>query len=104
MAHYLVIHTPIEEDAGRSQPPSRMADLARIHGPNGARPRWLKSWSPDLHDNRLFTYWESDTAADILATIAAFDFLSEMEAKAISVREWGPQDVLDAIREEDDEG
>lgn len=101
MAHYLVIHTPVDDDTGRAQLPSRLVDLARIHGPNGAKPRWLKSWSPDLHDNRLFTYWESDNAADILATIEAFGFLSDMETVAINVREWGPQDVLDAVPDDD---
>jgi hypothetical protein len=97
LAHYLVIHTPRDPDAERPQPPSRLLDLAKIHGQKGARPRWIRTWSPDLHDDRIFSYWEADTAAEILSTIAAFSFLDEMDATAINVREWGPSDVIDAM-------
>ena len=97
MSHYLVIHTPKDPDAETPQPPTRLLDLAKIHGPNGARPRWLRTWSPDLHDDRLFSYWEADSASEILETMATFSFLDHMDAHPICVREWGPADVIEAI-------
>ena len=97
MATYLVIHTPKPGNEDMVRSPSRLADLARIHGPNGALPRWLKAWSPDLHDDRLFTMWEAGSADDIRTTIEIFGFLDDMEAQMIAVREWGPADVLAAV-------
>src|SRR5687768_16622146 len=55
MALYLVVHTPVDPDDETLHPPSRLRDLAEQHGDPGARPRWLRAWSPDLHDDRIFT-------------------------------------------------
>jgi hypothetical protein len=100
VAHYLVIHTPKDSEAETPQPPTRLLDLARIHGPDGAQPRWLRTWSPDLHDDRLFSHWEAASAAEILATMATFSFLDHMEASPICVREWGAADVIAAMAED----
>jgi hypothetical protein len=96
VAHYLVIHTPTEGDGDTVRPPTQLVELAKLHGPAGAQPRWLKTWSPDLHDDRIFSFWEAANADDILNTIRHFGFLDNMEAKPIAVREWSPIDVLAA--------
>ena len=96
MARYLVIHTPVETDPGVDHSPTRLVALARSHAGDTARPRWLRAWSPDLHDDRLFTLWDATSADEILRTIRAFGFLDHMESYAINVREWGPDDVLAA--------
>lgn len=94
MALYLVIHTPHMEEPDATRPPSRMIDLARDHGDIGSEPRWLKSWTPDLHDDRLFTMWESATADAIIKAIHDYGFLDNMDAKPLQVEEWGPADVI----------
>lgn len=100
MARYLVIHTPVETEPGEDRPPTRLVDLARSHAGDQARPRWLRAWSPDLHDERLFTLWDASSADEILKTIRAFGFLDNMDSQAINVREWGPEDVLAAETED----
>lgn len=102
MATYLVIHTPKSEDAEDTKPPTRLTDLAWQHGHEQARPRWLRAWSPDLHDDRIFSLWEAASADDILKTIARFGFLDTMEAHPVNVREWGPADVLNVDPEQPD--
>ena len=94
MPLYLVVHTPRPEEESAVHPPSRMVELAREHGREDARPRWLRTWSPDLHDDRIFSLWEATSAADIRATMERFGFLSEMDAHPVAVQEWGPEDVL----------
>src|SRR5690349_5882446 len=94
MALYLVVHTPRPEEEETVHPPSRLVDLARVHGQKGVLPRWLKTWSPDLHDERIFSLWEAQAADDISAAMARFGFLSEMDAHPVHVAEWGPEDVL----------
>jgi hypothetical protein len=94
VAHYLVVHTPKEPDSNELRPPTRLSDLARQLGKPEANPRWIRTWSPDLHDDRIFSYWEAINAEDILKAIEAFGFLDEMDAQPIGVREWGPEDVL----------
>ncbi|HEY8445748.1 MAG TPA: hypothetical protein VIL01_01445 [Thermomicrobiales bacterium] len=94
MALYLVIHTPVEDPDQPVRKPSDMLGLARAAGHEGASPRWLKTWSPDLHDDRIFTLWEARNAAEIKATLQRFGFLDDMEAQALRVKEWGPADVL----------
>lgn len=97
MARYLVIHTPPETtDDTIVQAPTRLADLAREAGARGANPRWIRTYSPDLNDDRIFTLWEADNAADIVSALDKFGFLSHMEAKPLRVETWGPADVLKA--------
>lgn len=100
MAQYLVIHTPKPEDKDEILPPTRLADLARWHGSEGSQPRWIRAWSPDLHDERIFSFWEASTAEEILKTIRKFGFLDNMDAHPFRVREWGPLDVIEAEPEE----
>ncbi len=94
MATYLVVHTPRQEDGDEVRPPSRLRDLAELHGGERAKPRWIRAWSPDLHDERIFSLWEAVNADEILKTIAAYGFLDTMDAHPVNVREWGPSDVL----------
>ena len=95
MALYLVIHTPREEDGG-AQAPTRLADLARDSSDEAATPRWLKAWSPDLHDDRIFSLWKADDAATITAALTRYGFLDHMDAQPLRVEEWGPAEVLAA--------
>ena len=96
MALYLVVHTPVDLDSAEIRPPTRMADLAREAGAEGASPRWLKTWSPDLHDDRIFSLWEAENAAEIGKVLDRYGFLNHMSAQPLRVREWGPDDVLAA--------
>src|SRR5687767_9277954 len=94
MALYLVVHTPIDSDDATVRPPSAMAELARASVKGTASPRWLRTWSPDLHDDRIFSLWEAENAADITAMMGRYGFLDHMEAKPLRVQEWGPEEVL----------
>lgn len=94
MSTYLVIHTPDPEQESVAHKPSDMVGLARAATAPRANPRWIKTWSPDLHDERLFTLWEADNAAEIQAILERFGFLNHMTAQAIRVNEWGPVDIL----------
>ena len=94
MALYLVVHTPLPEMASTVQPPTRLRELAEASGAEGTRARWLKAWSPDLHDDRIFTLWDAASAADVRAALEEFGFLNDLEARPLRVREWGPEDVL----------
>jgi hypothetical protein len=96
MATYLVIHTPVEEAEGDAGPqkPSDMVGLARVATAPRANPRWIKTFSPDLHDDRFFTLWEADNAAEIQAILERFGFLNHMTTQPIRVQEWGPVDIL----------
>jgi hypothetical protein len=93
---YLVVHLPLDPNDPTVHPPSRLLELAREHGPDGRLPRWLKAWSPDLHDDRIFTLWEAENAAQIGRTLEEFGFLNHMTAQALRVREWGPAEVIAA--------
>jgi hypothetical protein len=104
MPLYLVVHTPrAEEDAERVYPPTRMADMARDHGDANSRTRWLKTFSPDLHDERHFTLWEAKSSEDITEVMNRYGFLSEMDSHPVGVQEWTPADVLAAELEKDAE-
>lgn len=94
MALYLVVHTPVETDDTSVRPPSSLLELARASVAEGASPRWLRTWSPDLHDDRVFSLWEAANAADITVMMGRFGYLDHMEAKPLRVQEWGPDDVL----------
>jgi hypothetical protein len=92
----LVVHTPSEGEIESVRPPTRLRDLAEASMSSGRSPRWLKTWSPDLHDDRIFTLWDAENADDVRSAMAEFGFLDEMDATPLRVREWGPEDVLGA--------
>ncbi|MEJ7838184.1 MAG: hypothetical protein WKF81_05165 [Thermomicrobiales bacterium] len=98
MATYLVMHTPktAEELAvdDMVRPPTRLRELAEVHGADDAEPRWLTTWSPDLHEERLFSLWEAVDAKVIADVIESYGFLDDMVAHPIRVQPWGPKDVL----------
>jgi hypothetical protein len=96
LPHYLVVHTPSEGEVESVRPPTRLRDLAEASTSSGRSPRWLKTWSPDLHDDRIFTLWDAETADDVLSALEEFGFLDDMNATPLRVREWGPEDVLGA--------
>ena len=94
MARYLVIHTPIEDEEERVRPPSALEEFARACGDDDSSPRWLRTWSPDLHDDRIFTLWEARNADEIGGVLKQFGFLDHMTFQALRVQEWGPAEVL----------
>jgi len=96
MALYLVVHSPGANDDAQVRPPTRLRELAEASQREGQSPRWLKAWSPDLHDDRIFTLWDARTAAEVSAALAEFGFLDDMDAVPLRVREWGPSEVLAA--------
>ncbi len=100
MATYLVIHTPVESEEEMAHKPSDLLGLARSATEARANPRWLRTFSPDLNDDRLFTFWEADNAAEIHAMLERYSFLNNMSAHPIRVSEWGPVDVLASAAEE----
>jgi hypothetical protein len=94
MALYLAVHTPFETDEETLHHPTDMHGLALESGKKISSPRWLKAWSPDLHDDRIFTLWEAEDADSIVKTLQRFGFLDHMETKAFQVTEWGPDEIL----------
>jgi hypothetical protein len=97
MATYLVVHTPKtpgEADDADVRPPTQLEEMARDLGAESADPRWITTWSPDLHDDRLFSLWNASDAKSILGAIEKYGFLDDMEAQPVRVQEWGPHDVL----------
>lgn len=95
MPLYLAVHTPTEDDdPSVVHRPTDLHGLALEAGDALASPRWLKAWSPDLHDDRIFTLWEAEDSASIMKAMEAFGFLVEMETKVFQVTEWGPDEVL----------
>ncbi len=96
MALYLVVHSPQPAGEETVRAPSRLAELARASSEAGTSPRWLRTWSPDLHDDRIFSLWEATDAAEIRGALERFGFLDDMAAEPLRVREWGPDEVLAA--------
>jgi hypothetical protein len=96
LAHYLVVHTPSEREVEPVRPPTRLRELAEASTTTGRSPRWLRAWSPDLHDDRIFSLWDAENADEVLSALAEFGFLDDMDAIPLRVREWGPEDVLAA--------
>lgn len=96
MALYLVIHTPAKQEADELQPPTRMLDMARDLGRADASPRWISTFSPDLHDDRIFSMWESPNADAIVRALDDYGFLNHMTAQALRVEQWGPEEVIAA--------
>lgn len=96
MALYLVVHAPKEREVESVRPPTRLRDLAEASTSSTGSARWLKTWSPDLLDDRIFTLWDAENADAVRAALAEFGFLDDMDATPLRVREWGPEDVLAA--------
>ena len=96
VARYLVIHDAKDENADEARPPSRLRELAEASMAEGSSPRWITAWSPDLHDDRIFSLWEARDAAEIQAMLAGYGFLDDREALPLRVREWGPAEILAA--------
>ena len=96
MTKYLVIHTPVETDEQNVKPPTDLQGLASAHGHDEADPRWLKAWSPDLSDDRIFSLWEAKHAGEIVLVLERYGFLDQMNYDAIPVHEWGPGEILNA--------
>lgn len=96
MALYLVIHTPMAADQTAVRQPSRLVELARKMNERQSSPRWLKTWSPDVHDDRIFSLWDAENGAEIQAVLTTYGFLDDMESVPLRVKEWGPADVLAA--------
>jgi hypothetical protein len=96
LAHYLVVHTPSDPEPELIRPPTRLKELAEASKTHGRSPRWLKTWSPDLHDDRIFTLWDAENAEQVRSALAEYGFLDDMDATPLRVREWGPDDVLAA--------
>ena len=97
MPLYLVVHTPksdVAEDA--VFPPTNLEALARDHAGTDARTRWVKTLSPDIHDERHFSIWDAKNAEDILEVMERYHFMSEMDHHPIAVQEWDPHTVLTA--------
>ena len=95
MPLYMTVHTPpAEDDSQTVHAPTDLHGLALEAGDVNASPRWLKTYSPDLHDDRLFSLWESEEAESIRNAMKTFGFLQEMETVVFQVTEWGPDDVL----------
>lgn len=94
MTTYLVIHTPIEANESDLKPPTDLYGLAQAHGGPTANPRWLRAWSPDLTDDRIFSLWEARSAGEIVLVLERYGFLDQMDFVAIPVNEWGPEQIL----------
>lgn len=94
MALYLVVHTPRVGAEEGVRPPTRLREMAEASRRAERPPRWLKTWSPDLHDDRLFTLWEAASGDEVRAALEEFGFLDDMDAAPLRVREWGPDEVL----------
>ncbi|MCC7021829.1 MAG: hypothetical protein IT338_03325 [Thermomicrobiales bacterium] len=97
MARYLVVHAPVEDAGETIHPPTRLRELASASREGNRAARWLKAWSPDLHDDRIFTLWEANSADEVRAALEEFGFLNDMQATPLRVREWGPDEVLSSV-------
>ena len=97
MTLYLVEHIPDEFDNVEAVPvrkPSDLESLARHSLSTSHGARWITTFTPDLHDDRHFSLWESQDADDIRAVMERFGFLDDGTVKVFAVRQWGPEDVI----------
>ena len=99
MTLYIVVHERKQANDDAVRPPTRLLELARASLVADASPRWLTTWSLDLHDDRIVSLWEAESAAEITAMIERFGFLDDMEGTPVRVRAWGPDDVIAAEQE-----
>lgn len=99
MALYLVETIPAVHDEIDDVPLQQPTDLTALatHSVNATHgARWLTTLSPDLHDDRHFSLWESPDADEIRTVMERFGFLQDGTVKIFAVRQWGPEDVLEA--------
>jgi hypothetical protein len=95
MTRYMVIHEMNEDSEEHTKPPTRLQDLAKDLGKEGAEPRWLTTFTPDLNEDRMISMWEAVNADQVREAIDKYGFLDHLTPKVFAVREWGPSDVLD---------
>jgi hypothetical protein len=103
MALYLVETIPAAHEDLDDVPLQRPTDLPALanHSVNAAHgARWLMTLSPDLHDDRHFSLWESPDADEIRQVMDRFGFLHDGTVNIFAVRQWGPEDVLGANQSE----
>jgi hypothetical protein len=95
---YLVETIPPDSDDGEGSiaPPSDLVGLARHAQEATHGARWLTTFTPDLHDDRHFSLWESPDADEIRSVMERFGFLTDGAVLIVAVRQWGPDDVLAA--------
>lgn len=96
MARYLVVHTKRDGDDEAVRPPSRLLALAKASVAADGGACWLKTWTPDPGDERIFSMWEAESAAQIEAALERYGFLDDLDATPLRVHEWGPEDVIAA--------
>lgn len=96
MTRYMVIHEMNEGSEEHTNAPTRLEELARDLGKEGAQPRWLTTYTPDLNDDRMVSLWEAVNAEQVRKAIEDYGFLDHLTPKVFAVREWGPADVLAA--------
>jgi hypothetical protein len=96
MTRYMVIHEMNEGSEDHSRPPTRLKELARDLGHDGAQPQWLSTYTPDLNEDRMVSMWEAVNAEQVRTAIETYGFLDHLTPKVFAVREWGPEDVLAA--------
>ena len=99
MALYFVETIPEDHEDIEKVPVQRPADLHglaehSVGASHGAR--WITTLSPDLHDDRHFSLWEAPDADEIRQVMDRFGFLHDGTVRIFLVRQWGPEDVLDA--------
>jgi hypothetical protein len=92
----MVIHEMNDSSEEHTKPPTRLQELARELGKEGAKPQWLTTFSPDLNEERMVSMWEAANAEQVRQAIAEYGFLDHLTPKVFAVREWGPKDVLEA--------
>lgn len=96
MTRYMVIHEPNENSEIHTKPPTRLHELARDLGKEGADPQWLTTFTPDLNDERMISMWEASNREQVRQAIFDYGFLDHLTPTIFAVREWGPSEVLDA--------
>jgi hypothetical protein len=92
----MVIHEMNDSSEEHTKPPTRLQELARELGKEGAKPQWLTTFSPDLNEERMVSMWEAANAEQVRQAISEYGFLDHLTPKVFAVREWGPKDVLEA--------
>jgi hypothetical protein len=90
----MVIHELNEGSEEHTKAPTKLRELASDLGREGAQPRWLTTFSPDLNDDRMVSLWEAANAEQVRQAIVKYGFLDHLTPKVFAVREWGPDDVL----------